>query len=344
MRLASLLVLIPVISGSGFNKDHSIAILGMSSELRSLSPERIYANLKDSTPGVSVETIQASLKEYIKPVIVPGWFHRSLSLAFPTGTIDPEEPSLYRTICAAKPSSSARFENRDEMLKSAKAWIIHCINPTRLFGDTYCHRYGDRGTGVDAEMWQLSEQSLFDYLGQQALALSTAYGRKRARTPDESSSTIPTTSDPFDEGTTDPIPIRKRILQILAADLSTDQFRIARELGISVTAANWLRDSVIKVYIQPVWFVEILEGYGGNEAIALEDLQLFDRVLVAMTEDPSKKLAGDVLDVIQVWVEAFINPSRKSPGDYYSRATDEIVVGKSPYIIAHLNSLLLTRY
>jgi hypothetical protein len=242
------------------------------------------------------EDVEKVIRQTVSYMTVPSWFHVSISVYQPLLMLNPSDPNINTIVLAKRPEGETQFSDPVDLASRIKVWVTYCINRSRSFGASYCGPF-------DENRWSLSEPSFFDFVNGRTLELMN-----EKRTVEDWISAA---------------------IYILSMNLSTEPPKLSREIDIPVALAQYIKNSILDIYIQPEWFLLVLLT---NLHTTPDDPALL--TLIVQTNDRAvHKIKGDLFKAVDAWMKFGTGPSRYHvPMEGYAAMTVEAIQ-------QHLNSL-----
>ncbi len=117
---------------------------------------------------------------------------------------------------------------------------------------------------------------------------------------------------------------------------------ISAGLSVSVDLAHRLRLGILNKFIQPVWFIDLLESeriLSGGFLSSTSELLI--QSVVARNGVEAQTVNGNIPDVVNIWIEDAVNPRLDEEvryhiiNQFYVRLSDRIVTARLAQMFHH---------
>ena len=292
------------------------------------NPEELLEVIRREIPdtNATVASVTRRLEHYKAPMVVPYWFHETLSRMPTSSTLDQQVQALRQRA----PRHSTLYRNVEELTWRAKHWMNYCVFKQRFFPEhEWCVHADIEIAGVHQPVFRMKTNALRMYLyeveleAHEVARAALARERKRKRLQETSLATGGPVSPglPFYEPRSVARPVRVKteahlseselrilVVKELIQDFSMSADQIAHSISrathqeICIQAVMRIRTEIRRPFLQPLWLHELLMA---EPSVNPEDEGLLTRI--RRTAPRSFDLEG-IKDRVRVWNRMCIIP------------------------------------
>ncbi len=239
----------------------------------------LVKKVHQTDPSISASAVQAVHAAFTPCVSVSGWFHEVLVAGSMTGASSEE---LFESVLR-KGTALGAYKgsiNEEGLKRQIQNWVRFCIEKNQ------CERYKN-----DPRLWVLTKPATDEIIDMVLSKLSS--GGRRELSKDE----------------------KRELREIIADNAQVSPQFIADLFGITIDEAIREINTVLRIFIQPAWVVDMLSLYHESE-LSTRNEYILESLRVFNSGASNRRINGDVVDVLRAWIPSILKSKTSSEKNF----------------------------